>query len=572
MEDHSVFDRLANRLSRGERKELFNKLNTVTKNFISQEPLKIIEEGEQKFDYISAYRQLQWWERLWIMVRVVFGKMNRETLLEDMILGKLGKKIERKYSDVYWQHTGILGQNFYWNVKKLQERLDFMRDPLRKVLGSRKREFFAFLAGWDMPDIQEQLIAEIQPEHISYEKSIYDPYKLRKEIEFRIDDIIGGIDNSRKKLIYARVRMLHHLSLLVSYQYEKLLTHFEKRPVQKMEALLTDVRTPLVDLTNTLYTMKSPPPEELMKLVFLFYLQDVIEDEDSEEIDKRLLALLNRTEECMSFIRFFNQQVPLLQLTRLVMRNIEYLPPAIPGGEDWFVLFKQFWYDRFETAMRRYTEEYKRGKMIEKAKEFLKSTVYPDVEVYSKAGKDLKLQPVYVKTIGFIRGFMDRMFIPDMNSPLKLILIDGEFYKEQNREEYNDAYNGMLWVNDRITALGKQLAPDGEFGLRLDLIGHEIPNEKKRIQKVQRIIEEIDVQMEEVIKKSLDYATLLKNLIGGILYGDMGGRYDTLSNMGYIGRNENKNLQQKLGMVQKKLDGFLEILSQLYDSEKQGEG
>ncbi|MDY7030094.1 MAG: DUF5312 family protein, partial [Spirochaetota bacterium] len=302
MEEHSVFDRLADRLSRGERKELFNKLNTVTKNYISQEPLKIIEEGEQKFDYVSAYRQLQWWERLWILVRVVLGKMNRETLLEDLILGKLGRKIERKYSDMYWHHTGVLGQNFYWNVKKLQERLDFMRDPLRKVLGSRKREFFAFLAGWDMPDIQEQLIAEIQPEHIAYEKSIYDPYKLRKEIEFRIDDIIGGIDNSRKKLIYARVRMLHHLSLLVSYQYEKMFTHFEKRPAQKMEALLTDVRTPLVDLTNILYTMKSPPPEELMKLVFLFYLQDVIEDEDSEEIDKRLSAMLNRTEECMTFI------------------------------------------------------------------------------------------------------------------------------------------------------------------------------------------------------------------------------------------------------------------------------
>ena len=50
-------------------------------------------------------------------------------------------------------------------------------------------------------------------------------------------------------------------------------------------------------------------------------------------------------------------------------------------------------------------------------------------------------------------------------------------------------------------------------------------------------------------------------LIGGILYGDMGGRYDTLSNMGYIGRNENKNLQQKLDTIQKKIERFLEILA-----------
>jgi len=572
MEEHSVFDRLANRLSKGERKELFDKISSVPQQIISQEPLKIIEETEKRFDYERAYRHLLWWEKLWIFFKSVFGKINREALVEDLILRKLGKKIERSYSDIYWHNTGILGQNFYWNVKRLQEKVDFLRDPLRKVLASKKKDFFAFLAGWDMPDIQEQLLSEIQPEHVAYEKSIHDPYKVRKEIEYRIEDILSGIDKPRKQLIYARVRLLHHLSRLCSFQYDKMLISFEKRPSQKMEALLSEVRPQLVDLTHILYTIKSPPPEELMKLVFMFYLQDVMTEDDEKEYDRRFSELLRRTEECMTFIRNFNITIPLLDLARLVMRNIEYTPPAAPGGEDWFVLYKQFWYERFEEAMRKYSEEYKREMTIDRAKEFLKAGSYPELPIYGAAVKKYRSKYSYIKTISFIRGFMDRLFIPEMNSPLKLILIDGEFYKEQNREEYNESYNGLLWANDRITEIEQKLEKDGEYGLRIELIEHEIPDEKKKHLKIQAVLNETDVQIREVIDKTIENSLLIKNLIGGILYGDMGGRYDTLSNMGYIGRNENRNLQQKLGAMQKKIDTFVEILSELYASEKREEG
>jgi hypothetical protein len=62
---------------------------------------------------------------------------------------------------------------------------------------------------------------------------------------------------------------------------------------------------------------------------------------------------------------------------------------------------------------------------------------------------------------------------------------------------------------------------------------------------------------------------VFSNIIGGILFGDVGGRYDTLSNLGYIGRNENKNLSQKLSAIKTKIEVFLGILTDLFDTEKQ---
>jgi len=207
--------------------------------------------------------------------------------------------------------------------------------------------------------------------------------------------------------------------------------------------------------------------------------------------------------------------------------------------------------------------------LIEQAREFLKTDSLPEVSFYNNIGAAYSLHPRYLKTTGFIRGFLDKFFMTEMNSPLKLILIDGEFYKEQNRDDYNDAYNGVIWAYDRLRSLEGQLAPEGPLGVEIESITNEASGESQRARKLQGLIENIDVQMEEVASRLIEHISLLKNVLGGILHGDMGGRYDTLSNMGYIGRNENKNLQQKLAANNKKLDTFLEILARLYDSEKQ---
>ncbi len=569
MEEQSRFDRLVKNLSKNERHDLLDKLRTATKPTLSQEPLKIIEEESGSFDYNKAFQQLSFIERLFLFLRVMFTSDTREELLEEMILTKLSKQVERNYSNIYTHSNGELAANFYWSVKKLQDRLSFLREPLRRSLAAQKKDFFAFLVGWEMPDIQERLMAEVDPEHVAYEKSISDPYKIRKEIEYQLEDILESIDDARKNILYSRVRNLHAFNTLVMYPYEKLLSSFEKRGAGgALTAPIFEVRSSLLDLTKVLYSVKNPPPESMMKVVFLFYLQNSLENEESEEVERRLNNLLKQTEEALNYLRYFHVHVPMLTLSRLVLRNIEFIPDSIAGGEDWFVLFKQFWYQRFDQRMRSYSETFKRNQLIDSAKEFLKAHSLPEVKYYNHIGSQYNLQPRYLKTIGLIRGFMDSFFISEMNSPLKLVLIDGEFYKEQNREEYNDAYNGMLWVSDRIDNLEMSLSRDGEIGKRIDSINSEAASERQRAGRMQQLISSIDSQVEEIITKTIDYVTQLKNVIGGILYGDMGGRYDTLSNMGYIGRNENKNLQQKLGSINKKLDSFLDILTQLYDAEK----
>ncbi|MCF7915840.1 MAG: DUF5312 domain-containing protein [Spirochaetaceae bacterium] len=569
MEEQTRFERLVKNLSKGERHELLDKLHTLSKPTISQEPLKIVEEETEVFNYNKAFQQLSWIEKLFLFIRVLLTSDTREELLEEMILTKLSKQLERNYNNIYTHSTVELGANFYWSVKKLQDKLNFLREPLRQALAAQKKDFFAFLVGWELPDIQDRLMSEVEPEHVAYEQSITDPYKIRKQIEFQLEDIFDSIDETRKNVLYNQVRNLHAFTSLVTFPFEKLLKVFEKRGSGKaLSAYLFDVRPNLLELTQVLFSVRQPPSEGIMKILFLFYLQNSLENEENEEVERRLNNLLKQTEEAIGYLRYFHVHIPLLTLSRLVLRNIEYVPEKTGGGEDWFVLFKQFWYQRFDQKMRNYSETYKRDQLIDSAKEFLKKDTLPEVKYYNNFGIEYQLQPRYLKTLGLIRGFMDTIFISEMNSPLKLVLIDGEFYKEQNREEYNDAYNGLIWINDRLDGLELSLSSEGEFGRRVEAVNNEASTERQRKGKVQQLISSVDAQAEDLIGKTIAFVTQLKNVITGILYGDMGGRYDTLSNFGYIGRNENKNLQQKLSNINKKLEAFLEILSQLYDAEK----
>ncbi|MCF6334794.1 MAG: DUF5312 domain-containing protein [Spirochaetales bacterium] len=59
------------------------------------------------------------------------------------------------------------------------------------------------------------------------------------------------------------------------------------------------------------------------------------------------------------------------------------------------------------------------------------------------------------------------------------------------------------------------------------------------------------------------------DVLSGIVQGEMGGVYDTLSNLGYIGKGENKNLIAQLSDIRFRLKEALSISFQLYDVERE---
>ena len=58
------------------------------------------------------------------------------------------------------------------------------------------------------------------------------------------------------------------------------------------------------------------------------------------------------------------------------------------------------------------------------------------------------------------------------------------------------------------------------------------------------------------------------SIIKGILYGESGGRFDTLSNLTYIGGSENAILMEHLSRSLKQAEEGQRIINELYDLER----
>ena len=178
-------------------------------------------------------------------------------------------------------------------------------------------------------------------------------------------------------------------------------------------------------------------------------------------------------------------------------------------------------------------------------------------------GKSVKFEA----TVGFIYTFIDKIFNRELNKALKLILIDGQFYKEQNRMDYNKSYGTIIETFDKIKLLNNKLSVNGEYFSQINKLDQEIGDESGKNQ-INEIINFVDQEFKKIIISFNEALSLLIDVIFGIIQGEMGGAYDTLSNLGYIGKGENKNLISQLNDIRFKLDEARNISYQLYDLEK----
>ena len=88
-------------------------------------------------------------------------------------------------------------------------------------------------------------------------------------------------------------------------------------------------------------------------------------------------------------------------------------------------------------------------------------------------------------------------------------------------------------------------------------------NEKLELKNTQLIFNKIDSEARVILDDSFAHLQTLKLILNGILYSEMGGKYDTISNIGYIGGRENQPLLKDWEKILKVVTQGLEILNDI---------
>ncbi len=564
MEDRFVFNKLIKGISKEERLRMLEKMHYITP--LNDLPLKE-EFIEDEYNYEKSYKSFSIFEKIIVFFRTLFSSKERDTVIESLSMEKLAKKLEKEFPELISYNQKKYLNKLYLEVNKLSDSLNVFRNTLPFVMKSHKSDFIVFLVGLYFPEIEENLISVIDPDIASENFEFENSFQLKRHIEFGIDEVLSELDTEKKKIIYKEIKKLHVLHVLSNFNFDRIISAFAYDEAEDgYSCNFTDIRKPLHSLTDILFSLNILPAVDTLNALFMFEHESA-KSENTDDLEKILKLKMSIVDKTFTIIRNFNTKIPLNSILCLVNRNMNFSPAHIGGAEDWYVLFRQYWYREFDILMDKYIEEKKRIQLEEDAAFFLNISGKAVLSHYKKGlwadGKSVKFEA----TVGFIYTFIDKIFNRELNKALKLILIDGQFYKEQNRMDYNKSYGTIIETFDKIKLLNNKLSVNGEYFSQINKLDQEIGDESGKNQ-INEIINFVDQEFKKIIISFNEALSLLIDVIFGIIQGEMGGAYDTLSNLGYIGKGENKNLISQLNDIRFKLDEARNISYQLYDLEK----
>ena len=556
MNGPSVFDRLVKNMASEERKDLLDKIQSSVS--VSEEPLtKEIEETET-FDPELELREFSLWQRFLLFLKSLLTNKDKYTLISEKHLKKLEQQIERQCSSLIDYRNSLFVEKMHYELSALQKGLSFFQEHLGQALGREKRYFFAFLAGIELEHFQERLVKETDPFNLWETIKPLDEEDVRIEMRNRFQELFEAVSEEEKREVYRDAQSIFSLYNLSSHPFESMLSRFEsKKYPGAMECDFQDLSKYLTSLAGLLNAAIFPPSANALRALFLFYYRDKLENEDFN-LELQLKNYLIETERAFIGIREFNEHIPMIPIIRYINKDFTFFPAEAGGGEDWFVIYKDFWEKRIDKAYQIFYKYQTRQKLTDEVKKFLRRGGLPELHNYKSEKHGLSLS--------FLRGFFESTFI-NMSRALKLIFLNGEFYKEENRQDYTEAFNILSKIAERITSLENRLEETGDLGINIKDVRKEMISSKLKKKKIQNIIARADKEALEIIEESGKQLRLLTLLLEGVLEGQPGAQYDTLSNFESIGGQENKELVASWRRALEKIEEASALLTEIKDLE-----
>ncbi|MCX7788283.1 MAG: DUF5312 domain-containing protein [Spirochaetes bacterium] len=562
MEGTSVFDKLVADLTTEERKNLLERIQKL--HPLSEEPMMANQQDEVEVNVEREFQGLSLFEKILLWIRAFFTRRIREEVLEEHLVRKLGRELQRKAPGLVDLKRKVVLPSFAETVERLKPHLSVLGAFISLLTGNRRTQFISFLAAFEMENTTERLKTELDPFYLIalHWYHLEPPFAsdalvsleippteqlsdadLRRMLDNRLEDILAGIAQEEKSRMYLDIRFLDRLSQLVYFPVDRILSAFRALPeLPYAPCPFNRLREPLALFTEIMYSLRDPIPAVLLETLVLFKMGDFHRELDRAEEKHTISQSLLQLEEAFQAIRNFLQKVPLLTLMKVLTGRVNYRCIERGGGEDWFNQFKQHWRARLDEAFRSFLD-IRRKDELGKAM----SALFAPTPLPIPYGKNVRECSIFLLGFIFLRTFFQTIFFSTYNRPLRILLLEGQFYKADNRKEYTEAFGNLLKLGEELE---KSTIPES---------WESLPSTQK---------ETLESQVLRWSEQFRDSLQSLVRVLDGVLFGEAGGRYDTLSNLGSIGGRGNAQLLQSLNEVLKGATETVSVVERLILLEK----
>ncbi|MDR2494134.1 MAG: DUF5312 domain-containing protein [Spirochaetaceae bacterium] len=530
MTENGTFSRLVSEMSLEERNHLLERL-TVQSN-ISNDPL-YEDKGDNlpAMDVAEQFANLPWYQHLRFFIMSLFKTISQVKLFEESQIHKLGKHILTTAPGVFDYKRNLLLPLFYDTLVEMRDGARFFYSALDTSINRDKGAFYAFLGSLEMNEIHERLQTQTNPHVIAKRFPDFKEADLRKTAFHEMNEAINEITQEQRAVMYEHARSLECLKNLASFRYERVLLSFTFDPLLQGHTSPAHVMLEsLENLNNILVSFRDPPSMPLIESLFVFILHEKMEDDDESGMDMEMRDLLGKAENALIAIRTFNKEIPLTVILRCAGRNLGLNTRPITGGEDWFVVYHDYWRERIEQQLSEFRSMRRQQGLMDSLKSFFNGKDMKHMEhVYSEENPDgLPINGTF--SLSFLLTFYSIVFINNINNGLRNILIDGKFARRENRTVFTENYNNLIKLEDDIKQLDTQLSGAGDYGKRYALALSENSLQSRR-RKIQVVLDDATDEAEELISRTKTSIEGLITMLTAIITKDSNGEYTTLINM-----------------------------------------
>jgi hypothetical protein len=564
--NEGTFDRLIITLKESERKDLLDRLSKNSD--ISMDPL--YEKTTENLTKVEeTFPKLSILSRLWYyLIGFIFGKPPLK-MYEKSIIAKIGREINLSSPGYYNYVDGLLLPDMHTALTDLKKAVRFFYNALDSSVNKDKGAFYAFMASFEVPEIHELFSKISNPGNFSASHPAMGPELLKQTAMDVYAETLTSMTESQREKIYRNVRSLVCLKELSSFLYDRLIASFQLETAYHGHVCPAAlIKGQLIALNNILFSLKQVPSLTLLSTLFFFSLREELENKD-EKINYELQKLMAQTEKSLVTIRSFNRNVPLTKILRCVCKNTSYEPQELSGGEDWFVVFRNYWKEKIEECYDNYLMEIKCGE-INKSFEIF----FGDAEMIKvdDDNSEERMPVEFPLLFSFLLTFYKKIFLTNMNQVLRPILIDGEFIKKENRLDFTESYNELIKMEDAINSLLEKTKPGGDYGTRYTQLITDVVSPVIRHRKMQVLVDDVKTESVGIALKAKAALELMNAVIRGIMFPVEGGKYASLTNIATMLGKANREFMIALKDTSDKLMLSVDLVGNIMDIEgKTGE-
>ncbi|MDR1626425.1 MAG: DUF5312 domain-containing protein [Spirochaetia bacterium] len=583
----TVFDKLVQEISPNERQDLLQQISR--KASVSEESLRPDEPEPKSVDLAAVYRGLGFFSRLIIYLKMLFTGRGREDVLERELLANIARDIQKKSPGLMNFSAGVFLPAFCEEITMLKDSAQIFLHPLSFVEGGSRGDFIAFLAGLLMENIQARFFRETDPYYLAASvmrngQALFTPgewenrrdmelplgseisdAEMKKMMNSSLEGILAAIPADGKTLMYQNMKVLHHLVSLSRFSFTKLISAFSSGPEGVPSPCpISRLKAQVIKLAEIMCNMKSPPSPVLTRVLFLFSNQE----KSGSALEAEAVRQISQANRALENIREINRRIPWLLIARYASRNPNYSYTVSGGAEDWFAVLKQFWRERVEAQYRDFTVQRRERDLRREIRGAFDPVTVQEVSGYSFPVDGHTVSGAYPLSLSLAKTFLEAVFPGELSGYLKAVLIDGVFYNENNRKEFSDGFNALLKAAVMLEKFEARLTPNGDVTLAVKANMKEYAPAALKRRKIRHIVQGTDLDAEYLLQTVQGGLHSLLRTINGILYGETGGTYDTLSNLSYLGGTANAAFRGGLDASLRKLSALNGLLQKLVPLEK----